>query len=175
MPIWGWSSSQTCRIDWLSCTRHRCSSCTYSICDLCHHCYYDSRHCHHCRNRTEHHRKLGTLKHYYLDEFKQTGVFIRLKWGMQNSVAIKDRREGSLPNNQPLLPTTMSVIIPQLFWKGIRCCARLACLEVIVVPLRLMQLDEIGCDIHYQRLTNVFGHKGVPMIDMHITAMISRC
>ena len=27
-----------------------------------------------------------------------------------------------------------------------------------------MQLDEIGCDIHYQRLNNVFRHKGVPMI-----------
>ena len=98
----------------LSCTRHRRSSCTYSVRDLCHHCYYDS-HRHHHRNRTEQHKKLGSLKHYYLDEFKQTGVFIRLKRGMQNSIAIEDSREGSLPNNRPLLPTTMSVIIPRLF------------------------------------------------------------
>ena len=61
------------------------------------------------------HRKLGILQHYYLDEFNQTGVFIRHKRGMQNRVAIVDRREGSLPNNQPLLPTTVSVIIPRLF------------------------------------------------------------
>jgi hypothetical protein len=71
---------------------------------------------------------------------------------MQNSVAIEDCIEGSLPNNQPLLPTTMSVIIPELFWKGIKCCTRLAYLEVIVVPLRLIQLELIGCDIHDQRL-----------------------
>jgi hypothetical protein len=45
------------------------------------------------------HRKLGILKHYNLDEFNQTGVFIRHKRGMRNRVAIKDRREGSLPNN----------------------------------------------------------------------------
>jgi hypothetical protein len=86
-------------------------------------------------NRVEQHRQLGKLKHYYLDEFNQTGVFIRHKRGMQNSIAIKDRREGSLPNNRPLLPTTVSVIIPQLFWKEIKCCARLAYLEVIIVPL----------------------------------------
>jgi hypothetical protein len=62
------------------------------------------------------HRKLGILKHYYLDEFNQTGVFIRHKRGMRNSVAIENRREGSLLNNRPLLPTsTVSVIIPQLF------------------------------------------------------------
>ena len=61
------------------------------------------------------HRKLGILKHYYLDEFNQTGVFIRHKRGMRNSIAIEDRREGSLPNNRPLLPTTVSVIIPRLF------------------------------------------------------------
>jgi hypothetical protein len=103
--------------------------------------------------------------HYYLDKFNQTGVFKCFKQGMQNSVAIEDCREGSLPNNQPLLLITVSVIIPRpLFWKGIRCCARLACLEVIDVPLWLMQLDEMGCDIHYQRLNNVFRHKGVPMI-----------
>ena len=103
--------------------------------------------------------------HYYLDKFNQTGVFKCFKQGMQNSVAIEDCREGSLPNNQPLLLITVSVIIPRpLFWKGIRCCARLACLEVIIVPLRLMQLDEIGRDIHYQRLNNVFRHKSVPMI-----------
>jgi hypothetical protein len=48
------------------------------------------------------HRKLGILQHYYLDEFNQTGVFIRHKQGMRNSVAIEDRREGSLPNNRPL-------------------------------------------------------------------------
>jgi hypothetical protein len=57
----------------------------------------------------------------------------------------------------------VSVIIPQLFWKGIRCCARLACLEIIVVPPRLMQLDEIGRDIQYQHLNSVFRHKGVPI------------
>ena len=62
------------------------------------------------------HRKVvGILKHYYLDEFNKTGVFIRHKRGMQSSVAIEDRREGSLPNNRPLLPTTLSVIIPRLF------------------------------------------------------------
>jgi hypothetical protein len=58
------------------------------------------------------HRKFGILKHYYLDEFNQIGVFIRHKRGMQNSVAIEDRRESSLPNIRPLLPTTLSVIIP---------------------------------------------------------------
>ena len=71
---------------------------------------------------------------------------------MRNSIAIEDRREGSLPNNRPLLPTTVSVIIPRLFWKGIKCCTRLAYLEVIFVPLRLIQLDEVGRDIHDQRL-----------------------
>jgi hypothetical protein len=45
--------------------------------------YYDSHHHHrHRRNRTEQHRKLGILKHYYLDKFNQTGVFIRHKQGM---------------------------------------------------------------------------------------------
>ena len=87
----------------LSCTQHRCSSCTYSVCDLCRHCYYDS-HRRHRRNRTEQHRKLGKLKHYYLDNLTQTGVFIHHKQGMQHSVAIKDRIEGSLPNTRPLLP-----------------------------------------------------------------------
>jgi len=77
--------------------------------------FADDSHCRHRRNRTEQHRKLGTLKHYYLDKFNQTGVFIRHKQGMQNSVVIEDRREGSLPNNRPLLPTTMSINIPQLF------------------------------------------------------------
>jgi len=113
MPIWGWSLSRTCSIDWLSCTRHCRSSCTYSVRDLCRHSYYDS-HRSHCWNRTEQHRQLGKLKNYYLDKFNQTGVFIRHKRGMQNSVAIKDRREGSLPNNWPLLPTTVSIIIPWL-------------------------------------------------------------
>ena len=80
--------------------------------------------------------KLGTLKHYYLDKFNQTGVFICHKQGMRNSIAIEDRREDSLPNNWPRLPTTntMSVIIPWLFWKEIKCCAWLAYLEIIVVP-----------------------------------------
>jgi hypothetical protein len=86
----------------------------YIIRDLCRHCYYDS-HRRHRRNRTEQYRKFGTLKHYYLDKFNQTGVFICHKRGMQNSVAIDDRIEGSLPNNRPLLPTTVSVIIPRLF------------------------------------------------------------
>ena len=61
------------------------------------------------------HRKLGIIKHYYLDKFNQTVVFIRHKRGIRNSVAIEDRREGSLSNNRPLLPTTVSVIIPRLF------------------------------------------------------------
>jgi len=100
--IWGWSSSRTSSIDWLSCTWHRCSSCTYSVRDLCRHCYYDSHH-RHCRNRTDQHRKLGKLKHYYLDEFNQTEVFVRHKRGMWNSAAIEDRRESSFPNNWPLL------------------------------------------------------------------------
>ena len=46
----------------------------------------------------------------------------------------------------------MSVIIPRLFWKGIKCCARLVYLEVIAVPLRLIQLDKVGHDIHDQCL-----------------------
>jgi hypothetical protein len=46
--------------------------------------------------RTEQLRKLGNLKHYYLDKFNQTGVFIHHKRGMQNSVAVGDRGEGSL-------------------------------------------------------------------------------
>jgi hypothetical protein len=46
--------------------------------------------------RTEQLRKLGNLNHYYLDKFNQTGVFIRHKQGMRNSIAVGDRGEGSL-------------------------------------------------------------------------------
>ncbi len=149
MPVWGWSSSQTCRIDWLSCTRHCRSSCTYSVRDLCSHCYYDSHRRHH-RNRTEQHRKLGILKHYYLDKFNQTGVFICHKRGMWNSIAIEDRREGSLPLIDPYYLLPCPLLSLDCSEKGLNAAQAGIPWSNFCTPS--IQLDEVGHYIHDQHL-----------------------